>query len=133
MLRFLKNIVKYLVTGFLLIAVSGFTFVIHHEHSIETSVKKHTEHSHNEKADGHYKNNPSTYHEVHFVKFSSGDQFNIAPTTDLRSSLLTLFVIQPELFDSFTNFPSSTLVTATDWEYHPPSEDKCVLFCSFLI
>ncbi|MEW5800446.1 MAG: hypothetical protein AB1728_15735 [Bacteroidota bacterium] len=134
MQRFLKNIVRYSVTGFLLIAVSGFTFVVQHEHPINAATKERTEHPHSEEADEHQQNTPSTYHEIHFVKFSSGDQFNTSPPTDIRfSSFVTLFVIQPDLFDSFSNLHSTSLINAANWETRPPSRDKCALFCSFLI
>lgn len=130
MRKFLKNIARYLVTGFLLIAVSGFTITIHHEHSIGNSAAR----NENVQRDGLVlKTTPQTYHEVHIVKLLSGDRFNGSQKIVLKISPLKLFTVQLES-PQFSSDYHFTSVSTTDIKgTGPPSVDKCVLFCSFLL
>ncbi|GEM_PF-4775185 len=130
MLAFIKNIVRWSATGFLLIAISGLTIAIHHEHAIGDASTKH-EHS---QPDGLVlKTTPQTYHEVHIVRLLSGDCFNGSQKIDLKTSLVKLFAVQLESPEFSSAHHSTSLANIDVRETGPPSVDKCVLFCSFLI
>jgi hypothetical protein len=133
MLQLIKHIVRICIAGLLLVGVSGVTFVIHHEHPIGTFAEKHSAHSHDETATDKQESKPSTYHEVHFVKLGSDDNFTISPTTDCRVSLITLLVIHSPSFDSLSILQSATFIDIAAKETGPPSVDRCVLFCTFLV
>jgi len=132
-LNFIRNIFRISVIGFLFFGVSGFTLVIHHEHPSDAPAKKLTAHAHGENAEEHHQAEPSTIHEVHFVKLSSGDQFTISLVTELRFSVIMLFIIPTALSDSFPNLLTATVVHIADLGIRPSSGDKCALFSSFLI
>ena len=128
--RWLAHIIRFSITGFLLVALSGFTVVVHHEHSIgDASANR--EH---DPTDGLVvKTKPQTYHEVHIVKLLSGDSFSGSQTIDLNTSVVKFFELH---LDSphFPPYPHSTSLTHTEIrETGPPSVDRCILFCSFLI
>jgi hypothetical protein len=129
MLKLFKNITKASIIGILLVGVSGITFVIQHDHPIDDSAIKHTGHSH----DKHQQNKPTTYHEVHFVKLGSDDNFTNLSVTTGSTSHVVLFVIHPESFDSFPTLHSAGISNNALEETRPPSRDKCILFSSFLI
>jgi hypothetical protein len=130
MSRFLHHIARCSVTGFLLLAISGLTIAVHHEHHIGNSAA-HRDHG---QPDGVVLNtSASTYHEMHIVKFLSGDSFNGSHKIIVNSALVKLFIVQPES-PQFSSVHPSTPLTSTDIkETGPPSVDRCVLLCSFLI
>lgn len=133
MVRLFKHIGRYLVVWFLLLALSGLTIPIHHEHSIERSPDPRAiQHSNNTKSVG-VKTVPSTYHEIHLIKLGSSDSFDSSRKADHRALLKTL--LRPA-FDHVEFSPvyhlSSIAILQTNGT-GPPSSDKCVLFCSFLI
>lgn len=126
----LKNIARYLTTGFLLLAVSGFTLAIHHEHSLGTSASQHEHHGPQGVV---LSATPRSYHEVHLVRFLSGDSFNGSEKSHLKASLVKLFTVQLNPVE-IPSDPHSASAARTDIrETGPPSVDACVLFCSFLI
>src|SRR5713226_7428779 len=91
MSRLLKNIARCSVTGFLLLAVSGFTIAVHHEHSMGNTD---AQHEHGQPDGVVLKTTPHTYHEVHIVKLLSGDSFNGSQKIDLKTSLAKLFTVR---------------------------------------
>ncbi|MBI1805198.1 MAG: hypothetical protein HY033_13775 [Ignavibacteriae bacterium] len=130
MSRLLKNIARCSVTGFLLLAVSGLTIAVHHEHSIGSTA---AQHEHSQPNGVVLKTTPQTYHELHLIKLLSGDSFNGSQKIDFKTSLVKLFAVQLDS-PEFSSVHHSTSLASTDIkETGPPSVDKCVLFCSFLI
>ena len=126
----LKNIVKWSVTGFLLIAISGLTIAIHHEHALGNDL---AEREHGPSDGLVVKTTPHTYHEVHILKLFSGDSFNGCPKMEFKQCLTKLFVGQLEP-SALSSIHQSTTIAGIDIkETGPPSRDKCVLFCRFLI
>ncbi len=131
MSRYLKNIFRCSVTGFLLLALSGFTVAVHHEHSMGNAS---IEHKHNQPDGLVLKPTPQTYHEVHIVKLLSGDYFNGSQKLEIKDPPKMFFVLQLDSPDLFSVHPHLTSLPNIDIkETGPPSVDKCVLFCSFLI
>lgn len=130
MSTFLKNIARAAVVGFLLLAISGLTIAIHHEHRIGDMVPDHGRRQHDEIV---VKTTPSTYHEIHFVKLLSGDSFNNLQKIEFRTSLVKLFAVHGDLLVLSPIHHSTSLANIDRRETGPPSVDTCVLFCSFLI
>lgn len=121
---------------FLVVVLSGMTLPIHHVHSIEVATPVSDDHH----SDNHPHDEtetksdvPSTYHEVHFVKLLSDDNFSISKCIEAFSRVIQLMAIIPGKI-AFIDSPSSeTLSFSLKEPSLPPSQDKCVLFCSFLI
>jgi hypothetical protein len=130
MSRVIKNIARCTVVGFLLLAISGLTIAIHHEHPIVGML---SEHGHEQHDGLVVKNTPPTYHEIHFLKLLSGDSFNGTQKIELKSSLTKLFAVHIEVLElhpiGYSTFLLNTDISGTG----PPSVDRCVLNCSFLI
>jgi hypothetical protein len=133
MLQRIKHIVRICIAGLLLVGVSGVTFVIHHEHPIGTYAEKHTAHSHDETATENQQSKPSTYHEVHFVKLGSDDNFTSSSSTDCRIPLVSLIINHANSIDSPSTLHSAAFINIAAKETGPPSVDRCVLFCAFLV
>lgn len=133
MFRVLKNIARHVVVGFLLLALSGMTITIHHDHPIERAPDPSAVHHSNNVGDVGIQNVPSTYHEVHFIKLSSGDSFGPSPTTHLKASLKNLGPVVLDHIEFSPAYRSSSLTNIDTKETGPPSADKCVLLCRFLI
>ena len=130
MVRFLKNITRCTIVGFLLVAISGLTVAIHHEHTIGDLLDEHGQSQH----DGLIvKTTPSTYHEVHFVRLLSGDSFNGSQKIEFKTSLVKFFAVHLDQLELSPAYHSSSLRNINIKETGPPPVDKCVLFCSFLI
>jgi hypothetical protein len=128
--RDLKNIARCTVVGFLLLAISGLTIAIHHEHLVVGML---TEHGHEHHDGIAVRNTPSTYHEIHFVKLLSGDSFSGSQKIEYKNSPTKLFVVYSNLFELPKIQHSTSFAPIDIKETSPPSRDKCVLFCSFLI
>ena len=120
---------------FLVVVLSGMTIPIHHVHSIEVTPPISDEHhsdNHGHDTAETTSDAPSTYHEVHFVKLLSDDSFNTSNHTDVTTRAIQFIAIIPGKI-AFLNSPSSdTLSFSLREPSPPPSQDKCVLFCSFL-
>ena len=130
MSRVLKNIAKRSLTGFLLLALSGLTIAVHHEHAIGNIT---AEHEHGQPDGLVVKTSPQTYHEVHFVRLLSGDSFSGSQKLEFKKSLINLFAVHLHSSEFPSFYHSTSLVNIDIKETGPPSVDKCVLFCSFLI
>lgn len=128
--KFIRNIARCTVVGFLLLAISGLTIAIHHEHPIGDIL---AEHGHSQHDGLVVKATPSTYHEVHFVKLLSGDSFNGSQKIEFKTSLVKLFAVHLDPLELSPVHHSTSLASIDIKETGPPSVDKCVLFCSFLI
>ncbi|HWP83163.1 MAG TPA: hypothetical protein VNN76_10975 [Bacteroidota bacterium] len=128
-----KNIVRHCIVGVLLLSLSGITIVVHHDHPIETSSPKQTQEPDGKQASENQHSKPSTYHEVHFLKLGSDDEFTISPPAERAASLTVCSVIPDAAFDSFPALRSAAVLHTAEKEAHPSSGDKCALFCSFLI
>ena len=133
MFRMLKNIARQVMVGFLLLALSGITIAIHHDHPIERAPDPDAVHHTNTVADGKIQNVPSTYHEVHFIKLSSSDSFHPSPKTSFQASWKNLGPMELHPNASSPAYRLSSLATIEPKGSDPPPADKCVLFCSFLI
>ena len=130
MFRFLKNIARCAVVGFLLLAISGLTIAIHHEHPIRNLLAEHGQSQH----DGLVvKTTPSTYHEVHFVKLLSGDSFNGSQKIAFKTFQVKLFAVHLDPLKLSPVHHSPSLAIINIRETGPPWVDKCVLLCRFLI
>ena len=130
MSRIIKNIIRCVVVGFLLLAISGLTITIHHEHQIGDIL---AEHGHSHTDEHAVKTSASTYHEIHLVKLVSGDSFDGSQKIDFKSPLVKIFAVplDPlELAHSYHPTSSSNLDISNTG---PPSVDRYVLICSFLI
>ena len=130
MVSSLNHIARYTVVGFLLLAVSGLTIAIHHEHLIEGLF---TENGHSQPNGLVVKTTPSTYNEVHFVKLLSGDSFHGSQKVEFKTFLVKIFAVHLDHLELSPAYHSSSLANINIKETGPPSVDKCVLFCSFLI
>ena len=119
-----------MVVGFLLLATSGLTITIHHEHPIEDILIKHG-HSHSEESAA--KTTSSTYQEIHFVKLLSGDSFNGSQKIELKTSLVKLFAVHLVPLELSLVFHAASLTNIDIKETSPPSVDRYTLNCSFLI
>ena len=119
-----------MVVGFLLLAISGLTITIHHEHPIGDILAKHG-HSHSDEPAA--KTTPSTYHEVHFVKLLSGDSFNSSQKTEIKTSLVKLFAVHPAPLELSLVYHLTSSANIDIKETGPPSVDRYILNCSFLI
>lgn len=133
MLQQVKNIVRSCIVGVLLLGLSGITIAVHHDHPIETSSPKQTQQPEGKQAGENQQSKPSTYHEVHFLKLGSDDEFTISPPAERVASLTVRFVIPAAAFDSFPALRSAAVINTAEKETQPSSGDKCALFCSFLI
>ena len=129
----LKNIARQVMVGFLLLALSGITIAIHHDHPIERAPDPDAAHHANNVAGWKIRNVPSTYHEVHFIKLSSSDSFYPSPKTSFQASWKNLGPIELDLIASSPAYRLSSLANLEPKGTDPPPADKCVLFCSFLI
>jgi hypothetical protein len=129
--RAMEYIVHCVTVGFLILAISGLTIVVHHDHPIESgSISSGDQ---NEAARQPHTNDQETFHEVHILTFVSGDQFVGHQNIDAgnlfhagrlfseNSSFLYLFI---QLYST---------VRLTSESAIPPSRDKYALFCSLLI
>lgn len=130
MAKFLKNIARYLGTGFLLFALSGFTVVVHHEHSMGNVL---AEHEHGQSDGIVLKTTPQTYHEVHIVKLVSGDCFNGSQRLEFKDFPIKLSALQLDSLEFSSVHHLAPLANIDIKETGPPSVDQCILFCSFLI
>lgn len=130
MRKSIRNIAQRIVVGFLLIATSGITISIHHEHAIGELLY---EHEHGQLEGLGVNPAPSTYHEIHVLTFLSADSFNSSGQVEFKTSFTKLIAIPLDRIE-FSPVRQSTSLTQLDIkETGPPSVDKCVLFCSFLI
>src|SRR6266853_1781736 len=125
MSRLLKHFATCLVTGFLLLAVSGLTIAVHHEHAMGNTAAQHELSQPNGIV---LKTTPRTYHEVHIVKLLSGDSFNGSQKIDLKTSFAKLFTVQLDSPEFSAAHLSSSLANIDIKETGPPSVDRCVLF-----
>ena len=128
--RILKNAARCMVVGFLLIAISGLTIAIHHEHPIGDIL---TAHEHSQFDGLVVKTTPSTYHEVHFVKLLSGDSFNGSQKIECNTSLVKLFTVHLDPLELSPVYHSASSANIDIKETGPPSVDRNILNCSFLI
>ena len=132
MLRVITYIARYTVITFLLCAISGLTLTVHHEHHLDVENRSvaHDADQH----DGHaIKTSGMTYHEIHFVKLLSGDDFDGTQKLQIKTSPTGLFAAYSNLCSSPSYCCSSSIQKRDLKDTGPPSVDKCVLFCSFLI
>lgn len=128
-----KNIVRRCIVGVLLLSLSGITIAVHHDHPIETSSPKQTQRPDGKQASENQQCKPSTYHEVHFLKLGSDDEFTISPPAERAASLTVCSVIPVAAFDSFSALQSAAFIHTSEKETPLCSRDRCALFCSFLI
>ena len=126
----LKNIIRYLVTGFLLFAISGLTITVHHEHSIGNTG---AQHEHRQPGGLVFKTTPKTYHEGHLIKLLSGDSFSGSQKLECKNSPIKLLTLQLDLRERSSKHHSTSLANIDIRDTGPPSRDRCVLFCSFLV
>src|SRR5206468_3540413 len=91
------------------------------------------QHEHSQPKGVVLKTTPHTYHEVHFIKLLSGDSFNGSQKIDFKNSFAKLFAVHLDSPEFASAHHTSTLANIDIKETGPPSADKCVLFCSFLI
>lgn len=129
----LKNIARQVIVGFLLLALSGITIAIHHDHSIERAPDADAVHHTDDVGDGKIQHVPSTYHEVHFITLSSSDSFHPSPKTSFQASSKNLGPMELDLIASSPAYRVSSFAHIKPKGTDPPPADKCVLFCSFLI
>jgi len=118
---------------FLAVVLSGLTLPIHHVHPIEYKQPLGETQSHRHDEAESNQTDPSTYHEVHFVKLLSDDSFNASSRADGISPLVHLATILPSTIEFSIPTISSVLFTHFPMAERIPASDKCVLFCSFLI
>jgi hypothetical protein len=121
---------------FLVVVLSGLTLPVHHIHSIEVAPPiSDDRHSDNHQHDAAETKNdaPSTYHEIHFVKLLSDDSFSASTCIDAFTWGIQFVAILPGTVKLFDSPSSETLSFSLKDPSPPPSQDKCVLFCSFLI
>lgn len=133
MIEFKHNILAALFVAFHVVALSGLTLPIHHTHPIEKSPDGVVVHDETNAKTHSVTNAPSTYHEMHFVKFLSGDSFKNTKQIDFKTSFQKLGFIQVDEFQLSPFVHLSPLANKNLHDTGPPSVDKCVLFCSFLI
>lgn len=130
MRKSLRNIARRIVVGFLLLAISGVTISIHHEHAIKELLTEH-EHGHHEGLG--VNTAPSTYHEIHVVTFRSADSFYGSGKGEFDISLVKLLSIPSDHIEVSLVRRSTSFTFFDVRDTAPPSMDKCVLFCRFLI
>ena len=122
---------------FLVVVLSGLTLPIHHIHLIEVAPPS----SGNHPSDNHRhddaaetkSNTPSTYHEVHFVTLLSDDSFSALNRTDAFAQAVQVMAILPNSVEFLASPSSEVPLISLKEPSSSPSQDKYVLFCSFLI
>ncbi len=134
-MRRLRNTILFIPFSlFLAVIVSGLTLPVHHIHLIEYKQPLGKAHSHNHHEAEANQTNPSTYHEIHFVKLLSDDSFNASSHTDGISPIgHFMAAISPSTIEFPTPIISSHQSPQFQRAERIPARDKCVLFCSFLI
>lgn len=128
--RIIKNIAHCVVVGFLLIAISGVSISIHHEHAIG---QLSAEHEHGQHEGLGVSAASSTYHEIHVLTLLSNDSFNGSSKAEFKTPFAKLLDVPLDLLEVSPIHHSTSLAYLDIKETGPPSVDKCVLFCSFLI
>lgn len=121
---------------FLVVAISGLTLPIHHVHPIEVATPVSDDHHSDNHRHGESETTsdvPSTYHEVHFVKLLSNDNFSTSNRNDISIRVVQFLIIIPGKIEFLDSPSSETISFSLKEPSPPPPQDKCVLFCSFLI
>ena len=128
------NILFLPICLFLLMVLSGLSLQIHHVHPLEPAQPHDTAQRHgHDKAEPHQEN-PSTYHEVHYIKLLSDDSFNASSRNDGISPLARFFVaIVPTIIEFSYPTVSSSVSLLSQRHASLPARDTCALFCSYLI
>lgn len=127
--HYMHKLTQNTVVFFLIVALSAPALVIHHVHPIEGSEPAGPDHE----TSCQTLNAPATYHETHIVTLLSGDSFNSSTRHDV-APLLHKFIATLALVPVLSSTLSLSHIASADIRpLFQRSQDKCVLFCSFLI
>lgn len=134
-MRSLRSNIFFLpICLFLLMVLSGLSIQIHHVHPLEPAQPRDTTQSHGHDENEPHQENPSTYHEVHYVKLLSDDSFNTSSRAGGISALVHFIVtIVPTIGEVSNPIASSSVSLLTQQHASLPAREKCALFCSYLI
>lgn len=129
----IRAVAKSILVSFLMIAVSGTTIVIHHDHPIAPVGAENADHTDDESANGHQSTKGATYHEIHLLKLVTGDRFNTTPPFQSPTSFAPFLVFHDTSSSSCSipRFSASTI--SNGHTARMASRERCTLFCTLLV